>query len=137
MLFTYKAVDNANVQREGTVEAPSIDAAISAVQKRGYTLVSIDEVDKAGGLAGVLNVEFNLFQSVSYKDIVILSRQISTLFQAQVSPLRIFRLLSAEVENPLLQKAMNQTDTKDVCHSTRLKNKCGFLRLPRSYIRMA
>tara|TARA_B100000508_G_scaffold138723_1_gene135362 strand:- start:5709 stop:6926 length:1218 start_codon:yes stop_codon:yes gene_type:complete len=108
MLFTYKAVDNANVQREGTVEAPSIDAAISAVQKRGYTLVSIDEVDKADGLAGVLNVEFNFFQSVSYKDIVILSRQISTLFQAQVSPLRIFRLLSAEVENPLLQKAMNQ-----------------------------
>tara|TARA_B100000508_G_scaffold141011_1_gene145040 strand:+ start:6222 stop:7439 length:1218 start_codon:yes stop_codon:yes gene_type:complete len=108
MLFNYKAVDNANVQREGTVEAPSIDAAISAVQKRGYTLVSIDESGKGSGIAGLLNVEFNVFQSVSYKDIVILSRQIATLFQAQVSPLRIFRLLSAEVENPLLQKAMNQ-----------------------------
>jgi len=90
------------------VEAPSIDAAISAVQKRGYTLVSIDESGKGSGIAGLLNVEFNVFQSVSYKDIVILSRQIATLFQAQVSPLRIFRLLSAEVENPLLQKAMNQ-----------------------------
>ncbi len=90
------------------MEAPSIDAAISAVQKRGYTLVSIDESGKGSGIAGLLNVEFNVFQSVSYKDIVILSRQIATLFQAQVSPLRIFRLLSAEVENPLLQKAMNQ-----------------------------
>jgi type IV pilus assembly protein PilC len=40
--------------------------------------------------------------------VVILSRQIATLFQAQVSPLRIFRLLSAEVENPQLQNAMNQ-----------------------------
>ncbi len=108
MLFNYKAIDNANIQREGTVEAPSVDAAISAVQKRGYTLVSIDEAGKAGGLMGALNIEISFLQSVSNKEVVILSRQISTLFQAQVSPLRIFRLLSAEVENPQLKIAMNQ-----------------------------
>ncbi len=108
MLFNYKAIDSSNVQREGTVEATTVDAAITAVQKRGYTLISIDEVNGEGGLLGALNIEFTLFQSVSYKDIVILSRQISTLFQAQVSPLRIFRLLSAETENPQLRLAMNQ-----------------------------
>jgi type IV pilus assembly protein PilC len=108
MLFNYKAIDGNNVQREGTVEAPTIDAAISAVQKRGYTLVSIDELGKSGGLGGLFNIEFNFLQSVSNKDVVILSRQIATLFQAQVSPLRIFRLLSAEVENPQLKLAMNQ-----------------------------
>src|SRR6056297_2096899 len=108
MLFNYKAIDNFNVNREGTVEAPSVDAAISAVQKRGYTLLSIDEAGASSGIMSVLNVEFDFFQSVSNKDIVILSRQIATLFQAQVSPLRIFRLLSAEVENPLLQNTLNQ-----------------------------
>ncbi|MCA9359665.1 type II secretion system F family protein [Candidatus Kaiserbacteria bacterium] len=108
MLFNYKAVDGNNIQREGTVEAPSIDAAISAVQKRGYTLVSIDEQGKSDGILGALNIEFSFFQTVSNKDVVILSRQIATLFQAQVSPLRIFRLLSAEVENPQLQLAMNR-----------------------------
>ena len=36
------------------------------------------------------------------KDIVILSRQIATLFEAQVSALRIFRLLASEVENKQL-----------------------------------
>ncbi|MCA9354051.1 MAG: type II secretion system F family protein [Candidatus Kaiserbacteria bacterium] len=108
MLFNYKAIDSSNIQREGTVEAPTVDAAISAVQKRGYTLVSIDETNKSEGLAGLMNIEFSFFQSVSNKEIVILSRQISTLFQAQVSPLRIFRLLSAEVENPQLQQIMNQ-----------------------------
>ena len=107
MLFNYKAIDSTNVQREGVVEAPSIDAAISAVQKRGYTLLGIDPVDEQKGFAG-LNLEFNFMKSVSNKDIVILSRQISTLFQAQVSPLRIFRLLSAEVENKQLQTAMNK-----------------------------
>jgi len=105
MLFTYKAIDQTNIQREGTVEAPSVDAAITAVQKRGYTLVSIDEMSKSGG---ALNFEIDFFNHVSHKDIVILSRQISTLFQAQVSPLRIFRLLSAEVDNKILQLAMNQ-----------------------------
>ena len=108
MLFTYKAVDVTNIQREGTVEAPTIDAAISAVQKRGYTLVSIDEVNDKLSFAGLFKIKFSFFQSISYKDVVILSRQISTLFQAQVSPLRIFRLLSAEVENKQLQVVLNQ-----------------------------
>lgn len=108
MLFTYKAVDSSNIQREGTVEAPTVDAAISAVQKRGYTLVAIDEVAAKTGLAGLLNIKFSFFQAVSNKDIVILSRQIATLFQAQVSPLRIFRLLSAEVDNEQLQVVLNQ-----------------------------
>lgn len=108
MLFNYKAIDSSNIQREGTVDAASIDAAITAVQRRGYTLVSIDEVKEGGGLAGLVNINFNFINTVSYKDIVILSRQISTLFQAQVSPLRIFRLLSAETENQQLRVAMNQ-----------------------------
>lgn len=108
MLFNYKAIDQSSIQREGTVEAPTIDAAISAVQKRGYTLVSIDEAVKSGSLADLLHIEFSFFNSVSNKEIVILSRQIATLFQAQVSPLRIFRLLSAEVENPQLKLAMNK-----------------------------
>lgn len=108
MLFNYKAIDTANVQREGTVEAASIDAAITAVQRRGYTLVSIDEVKDKNEFLARFNINFNFFQSVSYKDIVILSRQVSTLFEAQVSPLRIFRLLSAETENPQLRVAMNQ-----------------------------
>jgi len=105
MLFSYKAIDQTNVQREGTVEAPSIDAAITAVQKRGYTLISIDEKATTNG---IFNVEIELFNRVSNKDIVILSRQIATLFQAQVSPLRIFSLLSAEMENVKLQGALNQ-----------------------------
>ncbi|MCD5380995.1 MAG: type II secretion system F family protein [Candidatus Pacebacteria bacterium] len=107
MLFNYKAIDSSNIQREGTVEAPTVDAAISAVQKRGYTLISIDEAGQNEGVMGMLNIEFSMFQSVSNKEVVILSRQIATLFQAQVSPLRIFRLLSAEVENPQLRTALN------------------------------
>lgn len=107
MLFKYVAIDKQNEQKEGTVEAVTIDSAISAVQKRGYTLVSIDPLEGNGGLSDYLNIKFELFNSVSNKEIVILSRQISTLFQAHVSPLRIFRLLSAEMENKKLKQVMN------------------------------
>lgn len=105
MLFNYVAIDSVNAQREGTVDASTIDAAIAAVQKRGYTVISIEPVAEKKSL---FNIELNLFQGVSNKEIVILSRQIATLFQAHVSPLRIFRLLSAEIENPYLQNILNQ-----------------------------
>jgi len=108
MLFTYSALDKTNIQREGTVEAPSIDAAIAAVEKRGYTITAIDPIAEQSPLQKLLNIDFALFQGVSNKDIVIMSRQISTLFTAHVSPLRVFRLLSAEVPNKQLQRIMNQ-----------------------------
>lgn len=104
MLFKYTAYDQSNIEREGTVEASSVDAAINAVQQYGYRVVSMEEASKRTSFG---NIEINLFKSVSTKEIVILSRQISTLFEAHVSPLRIFRLLSAEVGNPQLQRIMN------------------------------
>lgn len=103
MLFKYKAIDQHNVSREGTVESTNLDAAISTVQKRGYTVVAIDPIEEKKAF---YNIEINLFQSVSNKDIVILSRQIATLFEAQVSALRIFRLLAAESEKPQLQNIL-------------------------------
>ena len=95
MLFSYKAIDQHNVKREGTAEAANIDAAIAAVQKRGYTVISIDPVEEK---QQILNFEIKWFQRVSNKEVVILSRQLATLFDAQVSALRIFRLLGAEAE---------------------------------------
>ena len=105
MLFEYKAIDENNASRQGTVEASNIDAAISTIGQRGYTVISIDPVEQN---TSVLNIEITWFQRVKNKEVVILSRQIATLFEAQVSALRIFRLLAAEMDNPLLQRTLNQ-----------------------------
>ncbi|MFT5037267.1 MAG: type IV pilus assembly protein PilC [Candidatus Azotimanducaceae bacterium] len=104
MLFSYKAIDQNNASRKGTVEATNIDAAISTVQKRGYTVISIDPIEEKSAF---YNIEIDWFQNVSNKEIVILSRQLATLFDAQVSALRIFRLLGAEAENPQLGSILN------------------------------
>lgn len=105
MLFNYKAIDQHNTPREGVVEATSVDAAIARVQKEGYTIVSIAPVDEK---KSVLDFEIEWFQSISHKEIVIFSRQIATLFEAQVSALRIFRLLASEAENPQLQRVLSR-----------------------------
>lgn len=104
MLFSYKAIDQNNASREGTVDATNIDAAIATVQKRGYTVVSIEPMEEQRSFA---DIEIDWFQRISNKEVVILSRQIATLFDAQVSALRIFRLLAAEAENPQLQKVLS------------------------------
>src|SRR5690348_14743213 len=99
MLFTYKAITNTGQETSGTVEAFNVDIAIKQLQNRGLVISKINSSeDKKTGME-FLN---SLFTRVSNKDVVILSRQMATLFQAQISALRIFRLLGGQIENPLL-----------------------------------
>jgi type IV pilus assembly protein PilC len=105
MLFSYKAIDQNGSSREGTVEAQNTESAIETVQGRGYTIVSVDALNEKQSF---LNVEVTWFERVSNKELVILSRQIATLFDAQVSALRVFRLLAAENENKKLQRIMTE-----------------------------
>lgn len=104
MLFSYKAIDKTSTPREGTVDAQNIESAIETVEGRGYTIISVEPIDNKGSL---LDFQITWFERVSNKEVVILSRQIATLFEAQVSALRIFRLLSAEAENKKLQRILN------------------------------
>lgn len=104
MLFKYKAVDQTKISREGTVDAQTIDGAIETVKERGYTILTIEPLNES---KSILDFEITWFQRVSNKEVVILSRQLATLFDAQVSALRIFRLLASEAENPLMQQTLN------------------------------
>lgn len=103
MLFLYKAIDQNGEVKEGSIEAVSIDVAINSIQKRGLIISAINPVEDKS-----LKNRFFFGGRVSNKDIVILSRQLSTLFEAQVSALRIFKLISAEAESPALRKALTE-----------------------------
>lgn len=100
MLFTYQAVDAQGEKKTGSIDAVNVDIAIASLQRRGFVITNIHET---GGKKSVFDVNISLFDRVSNKDIVILSRQLSTLFEAQVSALRVFRLLGEETENKLLR----------------------------------
>ena len=103
MLFNYKTVDEKGQPVTGAIDAVSLDSAIAGLQRRGLTITSIHEA-KAGG--SLLNMNIAFLEHVSNKEVVILSRQLSTLFQAQVSALRIFRLLGSESGTKVLGKKL-------------------------------
>ena len=63
-------------------------------------------MDEENAGAGVLGKKIHIFEHVKNKDVVILSRQMATLFAAQVSALRVFRLLASETENPALGRKL-------------------------------
>ncbi|MBU0750486.1 type II secretion system F family protein [Patescibacteria group bacterium] len=104
MLFSYHGLDKEGHEREGTVEALSMDVAVSTLQRRGLIVSSIQPVEKKT----LLQMDIGFLKSVSNKDIVILSRQIATLFEAQVSALRVFRLIASEVDNKYLSEILTQ-----------------------------
>ncbi|GIW68464.1 MAG: phytochrome sensor protein [Candidatus Parcubacteria bacterium] len=101
MLFRYTAIDAKGNKQEGTVDAVTQEAAITALQRRGLMVAEIESAD-----GGVLSMNLTFFERVSQAEVVVLSRQIATLFEAQVSALRVFRLLALETENPLLQRIL-------------------------------
>ena len=103
MLFKYKTVDDKGVSKDGSIDAPTKDMAISGLQRRGLIVVSIKEEKEQTSI-----FKMAVFEKVSAKEIVILSRQISTLFEAQVSALKAFTMLAASTENKLLQRKLNQ-----------------------------
>ncbi len=106
MIFKYKAINKTGSLTEGTVEAFNVDVAIKQLQSNGLVISQINSVDESQKGFDLSNLA--IFNKVSNKDIVILSRQIATLFSAQISALRVFRLLSAQVDNKLLSKYLSQ-----------------------------
>jgi len=104
MLFNYTAIDQEGSESAGSIDALNEDVAIRSLQQRGLVVSSIKGADEGG----LLQKNFTFFEKVKNKDLVILSRQISTLFEAQVSALRVFRLLGEESENPLLQRTLTE-----------------------------
>lgn len=102
MLFTYRATNKEGTEQKGTIDASSMDVAITALQRRELIVLTINPADEGN----FLSRNISLFERVKMRDVVILSRQISTLFEAKVSVLAAFRLLATESENQVLKRKL-------------------------------
>lgn len=102
MLFNYKVTTAENQRQDGSIDAPNVDLAIASLQRRGLIILDIKEANAPS----FWNRSFSFRKKAKLEDVVIMSRQISTLFEAKVSALQAFRLLGGETENPILQKAL-------------------------------
>ncbi len=109
MLFRYRAITKDGVESQGSIDAFNQDVAISSLQNRGLIIVSISAASEKSFWEKGLSV----FNGVKMRDIVILSRQLSTLFAAKVSVLDTFKLLASEAENPILKEKLTMV-TDDI-----------------------
>src|SRR3990167_535736 len=104
MEFKYEALDQEGKPTSGVVNAVNQDSAIEALQRRGLTITAFTSGTSKTFLQSLGSISF--FSGASTRDVVILSRQISTLFEAQVSALRVFRLLAEQAEKPIIRQAL-------------------------------
>ncbi|MEI6494958.1 MAG: type II secretion system F family protein [bacterium] len=109
MLFKYKVTTKEGQAQDGSIDAPSLDLAIGALQRRGLIVITVSPVKKIGGF--FKNISF--FGGIKNRDIVMMSRQIATLFEAKVSALTTFRMLAEETENPTLRVKLTEV-TDDI-----------------------
>ncbi len=103
MNFRYTAVTDKGEKRDGVIEAVNRELALSGLQRRGLIVTSVKSEAESKKW-----FEITLFEKVPMKEVVILSRQMSTLFEAQVSALKAFSLLAANTESKVLARKMNQ-----------------------------
>jgi type IV pilus assembly protein PilC len=118
MIFHYICVSQDGTKLEGNIDSLNFDTAVADLQKRGLTVVRLDE--KKGDVE-VGSLHFAFKKKVEQKDIVIFSRQIATLFEAGVSALKAFRLLAVENDNPTLKEQLTIV-SDDIERGTSLSN---------------
>lgn len=109
MLYKYEATTLEGERQSGVIEAATLEIAINSLQRRNLIIISINPTEKSS----FFSKSIGAFERVKARDVVFLSRQLSTLFEAQVPVLDSFKLLAAETENPLLRRKLSHI-TEDV-----------------------
>ncbi len=108
MLFSYKVINRDGKEQLGEIDTINRDAAISSLQQRGMVVVSVTDAMEEKNIFK-RNIAF--FDKVSMKDTVMMSRQLSALFEAQVSAVKAFTLLANNSENAIMRRTLNAVAT--------------------------
>lgn len=105
MKYNYQARTSQGAVQTGTVEAPSKDTAIETLHR--YGLVILEIVEEKKGFAVSLSSELPFFNRVKNQDLVIFSRQLAVLFDAQVPLVQALRTL-ADQSAPAFKKIITE-----------------------------
>ncbi len=105
--FKYKIREPNGAEQQGVIDAGTADLAIAALQRRNFVVISVEPAAPEG-----FNQKFQAtlagFKGVNQQDIVIFSRQLSTLFEAKVPIVQSFKVLISETESLKLKKHLTE-----------------------------
>lgn len=98
LTFSYTVKNKDGKSLKGTVEAESKEKLIEYFQKENYIIFSIEETKKKGKLSGK--------GSVSSDDLVIFSRQFTTLIESGIPVVECLEILKSQTESNLLKETL-------------------------------
>ena len=104
--FSYKARTREGEPRAGVVEARSTDIAVDILQRQNLIVTDVRPAERPPLFAR--RIDLKIFQRVKQRDVVIFSRQISTLFQAKVPITQSLRTLASQTSNVALRSAISE-----------------------------
>ncbi len=104
--FNYVAVDASGKQKKGTIEAVNEAAARSSLKSEGLMPVTVSE-------SNMLNKEisFSLGKKVKSKDLSVFCKQFESILHAGVTVIQALQMITDQVENKYLKKALSDTKT--------------------------
>jgi len=100
-IFKYQARTKQGEVRDGTIETSSQEAALNLLQQEDLMVISIEEKAKTGLL------QMKIGGGVKHKDIVIFSRQMSTLFEAHIPVIESLKTLMGETTKESLKEVLS------------------------------
>jgi type IV pilus assembly protein PilC len=100
-VFGFKALDLAGVATGGEMEANDKQAVVAQLRSRGLTVLDVEE--QAGASAGDILAPF---KKVKGEDLVIATRQLSTMVQSGMSLLRSLYVIEEQTESEKLREIL-------------------------------
>ncbi len=101
--YIWKGKNSYGEKRKGTIDAPTKEAAISHLKKIRVTATSVKEKPKD------IFANVKMFQpKVTTKDVVIFTRQLSTMIDAGLPLVQGLDILAKQQENPTFKKTLEE-----------------------------
>lgn len=107
-LFTYVARDLDGTDHKGTIETVDGSRAAAILSKRGLTVISVKQKNEAGS-----SMFSSFTKHVSFTDVVIATRQLSTMIESGLVVSDSFDVLAEQQSNPEFKKVL-QDVSRDV-----------------------
>ena len=109
MEFRYTAQDSEGKAIRGIVDAPDQDAAVAVLHERGFTVLSLEEVKRGIFEGGDIN---QIFNRPRIKDVVVFTRQLSTLIEADVPLAEGMRTMAQQTDNPSFARVIGDVSER-------------------------
>ena len=105
MEYTYQARTPEGSPRSGVIAAPSVESALQTLQRQNLIVVSLRQAAESRPW---YERSFWLLKRVKHKDVMLLARQLSTLFEAKVPVVHTLQTLIGESEGTQMKQHLTE-----------------------------